>query len=299
MKKKKVSIPELYESLKSRGVTFNNHSKEEAMKIMEHTNYYYKLASFRKNFEKEDSKYKYCDFSYLVDLASIDMQVRNYLLEMSLSIEHFVKTEFTRQITAHRVEDGYSIVTEFRMRYPEEFERTLEKFEKTRYQKVMYEKHHHDLPIWVMMEHMDYGCLNKVIEQYYFMYNKPRSLAKTVKLSMSSRHIRNACAHNSVFIIEWFNNNSKIDNNPAEVTTLAKDLEIEPYLTDYAKVNDLLATFSLFKTYASKETVKHYHDAGLSLLERCKRNEQVYKKVPKLKKMYNLLSKMVDYLADV
>lgn len=295
MKKTKVSTPKLYDSMEERGITFKNHTKQQAISIMEHTNYYYKLSSFRKNFEKNKAgKYINCDFENLIDLATIDMHVRNYLLQMSLSIEHFIKTEISRLITVSPIENGYDIVYEYEQKYADYFESTMKKFENTRYQKEMLAKRGDDLPIWVLMEHMDYTALCKLIDLYYRKYNKVASLEKANNLMVSSRYIRNACAHNSTFILEWFNPSHKIKNNPSGIKSTINVLQLTQFRT-YAKVNDLVATFILLKSYASEGTLKHFYTSGKDLLKRWK-NYYTYENIPKVKIMYDILEKLVDFL---
>lgn len=295
MKKTKVSTPKLYDSMEERGITFKNHTKQQAVTIMEHTNYYYKLSSFRKNFEKNKSgKYINCDFEKLMDLATIDMHVRNYLLQMSLSIEHFIKTELSRLITVSKIENGYDIVYEYEQTYPGYFNTTMDKFEKTRYQKEMLAKRGDDLPIWVLMEHMDYSALSKLVELFYSKYNKVVSLEKANKLMISSRYVRNACAHNSTFILEWFNPSHMIQNNPSVIKSTIIDLDLMRY-RKYAKVNDMVATFILLKSYASEGTLQHFYTSGKDLLKRWK-NYYTYENIPKIKTMYDILEKLVDFL---
>lgn len=296
MKKEKITNSELYESMVSRGITFNSHTKREAIIALEHTNYYYKLSSFRKNFEKNSyGQYENCDFAHLIDLATVDMHVRNYLLQMSLSIEHFIKTEISRLITQNKVENGYDIVYEYYQRYTRHYENTVEKFENTEYQKEMWNKRNEEMPIWVLMEHMDYTALTKLAELYYHKYGKVVSLEKVVELSVSSRYIRNACAHNSTFILEWFNDVYKIKNNPSTVKSVMANINIPPYQRKYSKVNDLVATFILLKTYASKGTVSHFYDSGKILLDRWNKYND-YSNIPKVKNMYDILNKLVAYL---
>lgn len=295
MKKTKVSIPMLYNSMEERGITFKNHTKQQAISIMEHTNYYYKLSSFRKNFEKNNSgKYINCDFENLIDIATIDMHVRNYLLQMSLSIEHFIKTELSRLITVSKIENGYDIVYEYEQKYPSYFETIMDKFENTRYQKEMLAKRSDDLPIWVLMEHMDYSALSKLVDLYYLKYNKVENLEKASKLMISSRYVRNACAHNSTFILEWFNPSHMIENNPSAIKSTLEDLKLTQY-RKYAKVNDMVATFILLKSYASEETLQYFYTSGKDLLKRWK-NYHKYENIPTIKSMYDILEKLVDFL---
>lgn len=295
--KAKLPLPKFYDNMECRGITFKHHNKEEVLEILETRNYYYKLTAFRKNFDKVDGKYINLDFSYLVDLASIDMHIRNYLLEISLSTEHFIKTELSRLFNANQKEDGYTIVQEFKLKNEYSYNKTMRYFKKTRYQKDMYHKRKDELSVWVFMEHTDYSALLDLVNLYLRKYN-PKTLKKASQLGGSTRNIRNACAHNSVFLIEWFNELYKVENNPAGVKSLADEIGITKEKYQYAKVNDLIALFSLLKTYGSKEVIKHYHKAGKELLERCLRNKKYYENVPKLKEKYDVLVKLVDFLDE-
>ncbi|MFC3932987.1 Abi family protein [Streptococcus dentapri] len=100
------------------------------------------MAAFRKNFKKRDGKYVNLDFEYLKDLASIDMQIRNLLLSISINTEHFIKTELSRLINNNPKEDGYSIIKKFQKskEYKRYYDLTKKKFKQFRYQHDMYEK---------------------------------------------------------------------------------------------------------------------------------------------------------------
>lgn len=102
----------LINHLVSKDVTFNNISIGQAITFLDKNNYYYKLAAFRKNFKKKYGKYVDLDFSYLQDLASLDMKIRAILLNIAIDVEHFIKVELSRQINNNSQEDGYSILTE-------------------------------------------------------------------------------------------------------------------------------------------------------------------------------------------
>ena len=85
------SVQELVEHMKSKGITFNIVSPEDAVRYMEDNNNYFRVASYRKNYNKQlDSnqkpvdKYVKLDFGYLQDLAIIDMELRYTFIQLTL-----------------------------------------------------------------------------------------------------------------------------------------------------------------------------------------------------------------------
>lgn len=291
----KLNNRELINHLEKKGVTFNTISKAQAINFLNKNNYYYKLSAFRKNFKKKDGKYVDLDFDHLVDLASLDMKIRSILLNIAINVEHFIKVELSRQINNNDQEDGYSILIDFKhSEYGKYYKITKEKFKQSRYQGDMYRKRKNDYPYWALLEHMDYGCLMKFVAFYYEKY-KPKTLKKAYELGDNARHIRNACAHNSVFILNIFKDDNKLPNVSSSVSTLAKQADILKY-KNYKKVNDLLSLFALSKTYCS-QPVKEYQKGFLEeFLVRAKRYESNYQKNVELTKMMTIFTKIIDIL---
>ena len=87
--------------LKDKGITFQLVNDEEAKEYLRNNNYYFKLTSYRKNYDKyidEDNEGKYIslDFGYLRDLAIIDMDLRYMLAQLSFDIEHYIMGPLSR-----------------------------------------------------------------------------------------------------------------------------------------------------------------------------------------------------------
>lgn len=114
-RKPKLTVEEQIAHLKSKGVTFDLCSEEEAAECLSDRTYYFKLAAYRVLFEKRaggprDGEYVGLDFGHLRDLAAIDHMLRYTLLPMTLDVEHFAKVKLMRGLTERPEEDGYSIV---------------------------------------------------------------------------------------------------------------------------------------------------------------------------------------------
>ena len=290
-----MSHRELINHLENKGVTFQQCTKGQAINFIDRNNYYYKISAFRKNFTKRGDKYQNLDFEYLKDLASLDFRIRNILLNISINTEHFIKTELTRQIDNNPKEDGYDIVKKFKdFEGGKYYKITWHKFKKSRYQNDMYIKHRDNVPYWVLLEHMDYGCLMQFLKMYYEKY-KPRSLKKAYELGDNARFIRNACAHNSVFLLNIFKDDNKLENVSASVTTLASQANLLKY-KNFKKVNDLLSLFALAKVYCSPDVYKYQKEDIKNFLIRCQRHKEDYKKNIELTKMFVIFQKIVAIL---
>ena len=79
--KKLLSIDELIEHMKQKGITFKEVSESDAKEFLQKNNYYMKLAAYRANYEKcpsgkREGQYKKLDFGYLKELSTIDMYLR-------------------------------------------------------------------------------------------------------------------------------------------------------------------------------------------------------------------------------
>lgn len=125
---------QLVSHMQEKGIKFEITSPKDARYMLDNINYYFKLACYRVNFPK-DTKGKYInlDFAYLTDLASIDMQLRDYLLDLSLDIEHGIKVILLHQIANDPKEDGYNIVQEFKNKFPKHYSRAIKAFKNNRY----------------------------------------------------------------------------------------------------------------------------------------------------------------------
>lgn len=79
-----------------KGIVFSLISEKEAEHYLSDINNFLRIASYRKNYEKNQAgknkgKYRNLDFAYLVDLSSVDMHLRYMILKMTIDIEHALK----------------------------------------------------------------------------------------------------------------------------------------------------------------------------------------------------------------
>lgn len=93
MSKKKLTISEQIEDMHKKGITFHFTNEKDACKFLKHNNYYFKLKSYGKNYDKylttaKKGQYINLDFSYLQELSILDMYLRKSIISMALDIEN-------------------------------------------------------------------------------------------------------------------------------------------------------------------------------------------------------------------
>lgn len=221
MKKNKLPLSELIEHMKSKNITFKIMPEDAAKDFLEKHNFYFKLSSYRKNFNKISigsrcGQYINLDFSYLKDLSKIDSYLRYLVLEMCLDIEHYLKTIFLNDISKNTKEDGYNIVQEWDKEF---FHRNkIYQHLKTSYCKELMNKYHPNYPVWALVELISFGELCKLINVYNKIY--PKRLNFDIKLLFLVRDIRNACAHNNCLI-----HNLRENSHSAPNPTILKEIQ--------------------------------------------------------------------------
>lgn len=218
--KRKLTYEEQVRHLEEKGVVFaENYTKETAMRYLAENNNLFKLSSYRKNYNKDitGQRYLHLDFAQLVDLAVIDMYLRQLILKMSLNIEHFAKVKLLRLITEDKEEDGYQIVQDYCASLPssqlEHLHNELSRNSKSPYCAEVYQKYKQHLPVWVFMEIISFG---RFISFYQFcaerfsgksQYQTDSGYRKVIRaldnesyILSSIKKIRNAAAHNNCIL---------------------------------------------------------------------------------------------------
>lgn len=221
--KPKLSYIQQIDHLKRKGVQFHKMSENEALHYLQYNNDFFKLKSYRKNFNKDLSKDKYVhlDFAYLIDLAIIDTRLRMIIAELSLNVEHFSKVDLLQKVTLNQDEDGYSIVDDYIKNLSADNLSTL-KYELRRslnspYCHDLYKAYRNHMPIWVFVELISFGSY---IYFYLFCADRfhDRYMRDTAYLLKKVKTIRNAAAHNNCII-----NNLKRKDNPHNPSRLLQN----------------------------------------------------------------------------
>lgn len=303
--KRKYSFDELIEHLENKKVQFNIISKEKAKDILINSNYYYKLSSYRKNFNKnKNGEYINLEFAYLSDLATIDMRLRYIVLQMCLDIEHSLKTKLITDITNDPSEDGYQIVNDFCSHEGTDLEYYMKGIsKKSHYNYGLYSKHHNNPPVWVFFEVITFGTFVKFVEYYYFT-RQNKNYAVLNEVLRYVKNIRNNAAHNSPILMDIVKIgqlkgpiNRPITTFVLQIKSIKPDLRRKK-LTN-RKIHDLTALFFVYDTYViSRPMKKIRYESVKELLQRCTRYKEHYLKHNGLISVYNYFNKIIDFLTD-
>lgn len=281
-RKQLLSYQALIDKMIANGILFNTFDQDTAKDILQTRNYYYKISSYRKLFDKVDGKYN-IEFATLADLAVIDMQIRYFLMDICLDVEHSIKTALMDVITKNPKVDGYDIVKDYAVYNSVGFTSTKSALAKNRYLKNVYIKHKNDIPVWVLIEVMDFGNLCSLVEMYCDKYPSNKRLKKAKQLGKYARHIRNACAHSNVILVDVL---EQTLSPSSYITSIASTLHITRDIIKYRKVHDMLSLIVLHREYCSKALGKQRFKEFIKIAKRAKKHEYYYKQNPKIVEIY-------------
>jgi len=301
--KKKLIFSEMIDHLESKGVLFNVIKKDAALRILEETNYYYKLTAYKKNFQKNhNDKYVNLEFAYLYDLSTIDMRLRYITLQMCLDIEHALKVKILRDITNNDQEDGYVIVADFLSTHKLSIEECMPgSNSKTHYNDTLIRRHRGQPAVWIIFETMTFGQFSRFVEFYKFRNGMKDPYYKDIsEVIRYIKNIRNAAAHSHPVIMDVAQ--SRNDRTSRVITSFVKDIptissKMRNNKLRNRKVHDLVALLFTYNQYITSAGMKshRYQDIG-DLLQRCKRNQEFYTKNNSLTSVHDFFSKIIDFI---
>lgn len=112
-----LTAEQLVRHLKAKGVTFERCSEPDASEYLDYANNYLRTASYRKLYPRQVEgehvgDYVNLDFASLVALSSLDRQLRETFIAISVDVEHFARVKVLRRAVAEG-EDGYAVVRDF------------------------------------------------------------------------------------------------------------------------------------------------------------------------------------------
>ncbi len=311
---KMLSIPEMIQRLVEENVMFKICSKEKAIKYLLSNNFYYKIISFKSNFEVYQygeliGKYIDLDFAYLIDLAIIDYRVRLLFLKITTNIEHYLQLRILNTIESIEDEDGYKIVNLFLdedyndTQYPKRTHENIIMKKDSEYHRQIFSKYNlqegkkiQDIPIWVFFELISFGELIRFFKFFTSYYNLEDK--KYFKVLKEVKKLRNAAAHNSCILVDL----DAKDNNK-KPSRLIDEYLIQCGIKRKARFNKLknsrirqiTCALYLFNEIVTSESVKQnvYKEINELFYGRMVLNKNYYVNNRLLKSVYHYFHKII------
>ena len=308
MRKRKLTVEEQIEYMKNKsGIQFNIMSEEEAKEFLINNNYYFKIKSYAKNYEKytegEDvDKYINLEFAYLVEMSKIDMYFRRIILKMTLDIEHFLKTQLLRDFHGNDKEDGYSIVDELFSKYPY-IEEGINRKDKNSACSDLILRYKGDFAIWNIVEVLDFNNLIKLYQIYYEKYKSKDSIEKYL---WSVRFLRNAAAHNSCLLNSLrtpYNGevtpNKRVLNQLSKIDGISREARYNRMRNPV--MHDFIVTLYAYNSIITSKKVKKITMSELKDLVdiRLTTNKDYFEKNQLITSYYEFAKRVIDYFYDL
>lgn len=317
MSKPKLSAEELVSKMKNeKGITFDYMSEDDAINFLKNKNNYYRLAAYRKNYDKriageKKGTYIGLDFAYLVDLSIIDMRLRRLLFNMCSDVEHDLKVQLLNDITADEDEDGYSIVTAFvddneylkeeifKKRFSTYVGDLINKFftfdtHKNANNKDIIDDVEIRCPIWAFVEIISFGTFINLYEYYY----GDNSLVQK-QLLHPVKSLRNACAHNNCIINNlrrgYTRPTRKVTQFISSIPNIHNDAR-RKYLSAQP-IFEFCSLIVVYDNVVSKDVKRHRYEELSNLVnDRMTKHSEYYESQQLLSSAYNFVKKIIEFV---
>ena len=304
--KPKLSPDGQIEHLKKKGVLFNIMDEVTAKEYLTLHNNYFKLTSYRKNYDKHpdgENKGKYInlEFAHLVDLAVIDMQIRYCIVHIALDIEHHTKLQILRKIDEMN-EDGYQIIQDYINSLDEKqktiFESEIKRNKGNIYCGDIIRKYEEAFPVWAFVEIVPFG---RLVSFYGFCAERfsDTTMKDNFYRLLTCKEIRNASAHSNC-ILNDLRSGTALHRTSAAVT---KELMNIPGMnTNFrrnrmsnARIQQVTTLLYMHKIMVESNRIRQFESEELQkVLKRINQNFEYYRSNPKIEGTLDFLKLVVD-----
>lgn len=323
MSRDKLSVKEQISHMENNGISFSLISKPDAETFLSSSNYYFKIKSFAKNYDKigtSDGKSRYVnlDFAYLKELSVLDMHLRKIIFSMTSDIEHFLKVKLLNDCSNNIDEDGYSVVAGFLSKYPYVQKSIANKCSMSATSDLVI-KYCSNWAVWNIVEVLSFGDFIKLYKYYYQKY--PQKTKKYYAID-SLRFLRNAAAHNNCLLNSikrpylqiQCNKASCLHKNtvPIQMTKLNKTKELSTVIAkDQNKIgiskairqkrlsnpviHDITALLYLYPQICSRESSEATRKMWLTFFQRCLKNQSFFGKNQQIVAVFQYVKKIFDF----
>lgn len=289
------------------GIKFNIVSVEEARFFLEYNNYYFKVKSYAKNYnkytqEENYGKYINLEFAYLQELSTLDMYLRRIILKMTLDIEHYLKTQLVRDSAENSKENGYDIVELLYEKYPY-IKENLNKKDRNSASSDLLTKYKDNFAIWNIVEVLSFGDFTKLYKLYYNQYETKGSMEDYL---WSVRFLRNAAAHNNCLLNSMripyskeVNPNKKVMNFISKIDGISRESRRNRMKNPV--MHDLIVSLYTFNCIVTSDGIKRstINELKNFIDNRMIRHKEYFQDDQVIVSNYKFLKIIVDYFHGI
>ena len=231
----------------------------------------------------------------LKDLSTIDMYLKHWILNASLSVEHSLKVNLLKDIQERDI-DEFDIVKNYLEKYPKILDEIKFRRE-TPYVKNLLTKYTHpNYPIWVYLEVIPFG---EFVNFYKYYCNEYSCGEFSSDLLYNVRNIRNASAHNNCVIHDLVNKNGYYKDELVDILASLLPNTRRRTIQDRLKnnsVQDFISLLIAVNMVIKSDDLKAYYLISIKDLfdGRMIRNASLYKSSPALNQMYDFCKEIID-----
>lgn len=306
----KLTIDEQIADMQAKGITFSIVNPKDAKKFLKYNNYYFKLKSYGKNYDKyyqteKQGQYINLDFSYLQELSTLDMYLRKIILSMSLDIEHALKTQLLLDLSCNEQEDGYNIVKQYLDADYMRIKSINDKIGKSASSDLVAKHKENDntYALWEIVEVLSFGEFIDLYQLYYSTY--PSKDNDYSSFLWSIKFLRNAAAHNNCLLnslkAPYHVTIHKTKEMQFELSKIkAVSSNVRDKWMNNPVIHDFVVLVYVYLNLIKSSGIKQHGIAELQELfnVRMVQHKDYFEKNQTIKESYSFVAKIVNYFCN-
>ena len=305
--KKKLTIHDQIEDMRSKGITFTYIDEKDARNFLKYNNYYFKLKSYSKNYDKytgtvKKGQYINLDFAYLQELCILDAHLRRVIILMALDIEHALKTRLLSDLSENDAEDGYCIVNQYLNADYLRVKSLHDKIGKSALSDLIQKRMENDdnYGLWEIAEVLSFGEFIDLYQLYYSLY--PSLGSDYSSYVWSIKFLRNAAAHNNCLLNSLkapyhikLHKTREIQFEISKIKSISSGAR-EKWMANPVIHDFVVLVFVFVKLIKNSEVKQSGIDRLLWLFnERMQRHREYFVKNDSIVESYNFTGRVVNY----
>jgi len=298
----KLTIEDQVAYMKNKGITFDHCSEKDAVRFLQESTYFFKVKAFDKNYiaHPKTGHYYNLDFSYLMELSTLDMRLRRLILHATLDIEHFLKVQLIRDVSSNPVEDGYQIVEKFFSENSSVKNSISEKLKNSMCKDLVEKLESENYAIWNLIEVLSFGDFVRLYTLYDREYgNHNKGL---IQCLYAVRCLRNAAAHNNCLLNSLRLPYTRKIHSSYSISRAVSQIPNGPKTTSREKklanpvIHDFVAMLYVYKKIVSSpRTAEHFTKELHDLFDiRMKRHSNYFESNECISSAYHFMKTVIN-----